>query len=94
MLAHARLGYLETVAGAPTPDQWLKHTRSAPAHKLNGDPIQVLRKRPQILRRAIGRSTSGTGASTPGIVVGDLNLTAAQVQDVLQGIAIQPNLRM
>ena len=81
---------LQTVAGAPTPGQRklvINHTRIGPAHKLHGSAIQVLRKKQTILRHAIGRSTHGTGASTPGIVVGDLNLASAQVQSVLQDAA-------
>ena len=82
--------YLQTVAGAPTPGQWklvINHTRMGPAHKLNGTALQVLHKKQKILLCAIERSTRGVGASTPGIVVGDLNLAPAQVDSVLQDAA-------
>ena len=89
---------LKTVAGAPTPGKWtlvINHTRIGPASKLNGTPLQVLRKKQRILESAIERSIRGTGASTPGIVVGDLNLASAQVDTVQQSAAWQDrgNLR-
>ena len=77
---------LSTVAGAPTPGRWalvINHTRYGKASALRGKPLQVLRKKKTILECSIENSARDAGASTPGIVVGDLNLAERQVQDVL-----------
>ena len=75
---------LATVSGASTPGQWrvcINHTRSGStkAAKVPSGKKGVQLKQ-KVLRSAINRVVAS--APTPGIVVGDLNLTRQQVQEV------------
>ena len=79
----------QTGAGVSTPgnQMWklvVNHTRhgSAPAAKVPSGKKKGVKFKADVLENVITRATAS--ASTPGIVLGDLNLTTEQVNDVAQ----------
>ena len=75
---------LSTAPGAPTPGRWrlcINHTRvGGTAESKAPTGAKGVRFKQKVLRLSLDRVAAS--ASTPGLVVGDLNLTRQQVQEV------------
>ena len=76
---------LSTVSGASTPGHWrlcINHTRIGGTEESKAPTgAKGVRFKQKVLRFSLDRVAAN--ASTPGLVVGDLNLTQQQVQELI-----------